>query len=128
MLVRLEDLENRARAGCLDLGGTLTPAGLRMLACDCAVVPIVLNGAGRPWTWGGPPASSPTDSAGPSRCGSVRGAGRPPGAAPPAVGRGGGVRQGAGPAEEQAVQRWHAGGGVELLLEKGVVPGAEAAA
>ncbi|MGQ0575779.1 MAG: DUF222 domain-containing protein [Pseudonocardia sp.] len=48
VIVRLEDLENRARAGCLDLGGTLTPAALRMLACDCAVVPIVLGGAGQP--------------------------------------------------------------------------------
>ncbi|MGE3836212.1 MAG: DUF222 domain-containing protein [Acidimicrobiia bacterium] len=46
--VRLEDLENRARAACLDLGGTLTPEGLRMLACDARVVPVVLGGAGQP--------------------------------------------------------------------------------
>lgn len=48
VLVRLEDLEDRARAAVLDLGGTLTPAGLRMLACDAAVVPVVLGGQGQP--------------------------------------------------------------------------------
>lgn len=48
IIVRLEDLENRARAGCLDFGGVATPAALRQLACDCAVVPIVMNGAGQP--------------------------------------------------------------------------------
>ncbi|MGE0844562.1 DUF222 domain-containing protein, partial [Pseudonocardia sp.] len=48
VVVRLEDLENRARAACLDLGGTLTPEGLRMLACDARVVPVVLGGAGQP--------------------------------------------------------------------------------
>ncbi len=48
VIVRLEDLENRARAGCLDFGGTMTPAALRALACDCAVVPIVMNGKGQP--------------------------------------------------------------------------------
>jgi len=48
VLVRLEDLENRARAACLDLGGTLTPASLRMLCCDAAVIPVVLDGAGQP--------------------------------------------------------------------------------
>ena len=30
VLVRLEDLENRARAACLDLGGTLSPESLRI--------------------------------------------------------------------------------------------------
>ena len=48
VLVRLEDLENRARAALLDFGGTLTPESLRMLCCDAAVVPIVLDGAGQP--------------------------------------------------------------------------------
>jgi hypothetical protein len=48
VLVRLEDLENRCRAAILDFGGTLSPASLRMLACDAAVVPIVLGGKGQP--------------------------------------------------------------------------------
>jgi len=48
VLVRLEDLENRARAACLDFGGTLSPESLRMLCCDAAVVPIVLAGTGQP--------------------------------------------------------------------------------
>ena len=48
VLIRLEDLENRARAGCLDFGGPVTPESLRMLCCDSAVVPVVLNGTGQP--------------------------------------------------------------------------------
>lgn len=48
VLVRLDDLENRARAACLDLGGVASPQALRMLCCDATVVPIVLNGAGQP--------------------------------------------------------------------------------
>jgi Domain of unknown function (DUF222)/HNH endonuclease len=48
VLIRLEDLENRARAACLDFGGAVSPEALRMLCCDAAVVPIVLNGAGQP--------------------------------------------------------------------------------
>ena len=48
VLIRLEDLENRARAACLDFGGTVSPESLRMLCCDAAVVPIVLNGKGQP--------------------------------------------------------------------------------
>ena len=48
VIVRLEDLETRARAATLDLGGTLTPQALRLLACDAAVVPIVMNGPGQP--------------------------------------------------------------------------------
>ncbi len=48
VVVRLEDLQNRARAAGLDMGGTLTPAALRMLCCDAAVIPIVLGGAGQP--------------------------------------------------------------------------------
>ena len=48
VLVRLEDLENRARAAALDFGGTLSPESLRMLCCDAAVVPIVLDSAGQP--------------------------------------------------------------------------------
>ncbi len=46
--VRLEDLENRARVACLDFGGGLSPASLRLLCCDAAVIPIVLNGRGQP--------------------------------------------------------------------------------
>lgn len=46
--VRLDDLEQRARAASLDLGGQLTPAAVRMLTCDAAVVPVVLGGAGQP--------------------------------------------------------------------------------
>jgi 5-methylcytosine-specific restriction protein A len=48
VLVRLEDLENRARAAALDFGGRLSPESLRMLCCDAAAVPIALNGAGQP--------------------------------------------------------------------------------
>ncbi|MGQ0576758.1 MAG: DUF222 domain-containing protein [Pseudonocardia sp.] len=48
VIVRLEDLENRARAACLDLGGTLSPESLRLLCCDARVVPIVMNGPGQP--------------------------------------------------------------------------------
>ncbi|MGI9002211.1 MAG: DUF222 domain-containing protein [Pseudonocardia sp.] len=40
--------QERARAAMLDFGGTLTPETLRMLACDAAVVPIVMNGLGQP--------------------------------------------------------------------------------
>lgn len=48
VLIRLDDLENRARSAMLDLGGTLSPESLRMLACDAAVVPILMNGQGQP--------------------------------------------------------------------------------
>jgi Domain of unknown function (DUF222)/HNH endonuclease len=48
VLIRLDDLQNRARAACLDFGGTPSPEALRMLCCDAAAVPIVLNGAGQP--------------------------------------------------------------------------------
>jgi Domain of unknown function (DUF222)/HNH endonuclease len=48
VLVRLDDLQNRARAACLDFGGAVSPESLRMLACDAAVVPIVMNGRGQP--------------------------------------------------------------------------------
>jgi 5-methylcytosine-specific restriction protein A len=46
--IGLEDLEGRARAAMLDFGGRLSPEALRLLACDAAVVPIVMNGAGQP--------------------------------------------------------------------------------
>jgi hypothetical protein len=46
--IGLRDLQTRARAAMLDFGGQLTPQALRMLACDAAVVPIVMNGAGQP--------------------------------------------------------------------------------
>jgi 5-methylcytosine-specific restriction protein A len=48
VLIRLEDLQQRARAAMLDFGGALTPEGLRLLACDAAVIPIVLDGKGQP--------------------------------------------------------------------------------
>lgn len=48
VIIRLEDLENRARSAMLDFGGTVTPEALRMLACDAAVIPIVMNGQGQP--------------------------------------------------------------------------------
>ncbi len=48
VLIRLEDLEARCRSALLDFGGRLSPESLRMLACDAAVVPIVLDGAGQP--------------------------------------------------------------------------------
>jgi 5-methylcytosine-specific restriction protein A len=48
VLVRLEDLEKRCRAAALDFGGTLSPESLRLLACDAAVVPIVMGGKGQP--------------------------------------------------------------------------------
>src|SRR5580765_8538913 len=46
--IRLEDLENRARAATLDYGGTLTPAALRQLCCDAAVIPVVLGNDSQP--------------------------------------------------------------------------------
>jgi hypothetical protein len=48
VLIRLDDLENRARAACLDFGGPVAPQALRMLCCDAAVVPVVMNGQGQP--------------------------------------------------------------------------------
>ncbi|MCO1659802.1 HNH endonuclease signature motif containing protein [Pseudonocardia humida] len=48
LTVRLADLENRARAACLDLGDTPTPAALRALCCDAKVIPIVLDGDSQP--------------------------------------------------------------------------------
>ena len=48
VMVGLADLEQRARAACLDFGGTLSPASLRMLACDATVIPVVLGGASQP--------------------------------------------------------------------------------
>lgn len=48
VIIRLDDLEQRARSAMLDFGGTLTPASLRMLACDAGVVPIVMNGQSQP--------------------------------------------------------------------------------
>ncbi|MDN5747114.1 MAG: HNH endonuclease [Pseudonocardia sp.] len=48
VIVALEDLERRARAAVLDFGGTLSPESLRMLCCDAAVIPVVMNGAGQP--------------------------------------------------------------------------------
>jgi hypothetical protein len=46
--VRLEDLERRAATAALEFGGQLTPQALRHLACDAAVIPIVLDGNGVP--------------------------------------------------------------------------------
>jgi 5-methylcytosine-specific restriction protein A len=48
VLIRLDDLENRARAACLDFGGPVAPESLRMLCCDARVVPILMNGKSQP--------------------------------------------------------------------------------
>src|SRR6185312_14248177 len=48
VVIGLADLERRARGACLDFGGTLSPASLRMLACDATVIPVVLGGTGQP--------------------------------------------------------------------------------
>ncbi|MBC3191123.1 DUF222 domain-containing protein [Pseudonocardia sp. C8] len=48
VLIGLEDLQRRAQGALLDFGGQVSPESLRMLACDAAVVPIVMNGAGQP--------------------------------------------------------------------------------
>jgi hypothetical protein len=48
VLIRLEDLEDRARSAVLDFGGTLSPESLRLLACDARVIPVVMNGDGQP--------------------------------------------------------------------------------
>ncbi|MEJ3656602.1 hypothetical protein WEH80_26910 [Actinomycetes bacterium KLBMP 9759] len=41
VLVPLQELERRARTVMLDFGGWISPADLRMLSCDAAVIPIV---------------------------------------------------------------------------------------
>ncbi|MDQ4116838.1 MAG: HNH endonuclease [Actinomycetota bacterium] len=46
--IPLEELERRARSAMLEFGGQLSPESLRMLACDAAVIPVVLDGAGQP--------------------------------------------------------------------------------
>jgi hypothetical protein len=46
--IQLQDLESRGRAACLDFGGTMSPESLRMVCCDAAVIPVVLNGKGQP--------------------------------------------------------------------------------
>jgi Domain of unknown function (DUF222) len=46
--VPLAELETRAPTATLDHGGPLTPAQLRMLACDAEVIPIMLDGEGQP--------------------------------------------------------------------------------
>jgi 5-methylcytosine-specific restriction protein A len=46
--IPLEELERRARAAMLEFGGQLSAESLRMLACDAAVIPVVLDGAGQP--------------------------------------------------------------------------------
>jgi Domain of unknown function (DUF222) len=56
VLIRLEDLEGRARAACLDFGGPVAVESLRMLCCDARVVPIVLNGRASRSTSAAPPA------------------------------------------------------------------------
>jgi Domain of unknown function (DUF222)/HNH endonuclease len=48
VIIPLAELEHRARAASLDFGTHLSPADLRMLACDARAVPIVLGSAGQP--------------------------------------------------------------------------------
>jgi hypothetical protein len=66
VLIRLEDLENRARAAALDFGGAVSPESLRMLCCDAAAAPIRSCSTGRVSrsTSGGSPAPSRTGCAG----------------------------------------------------------------
>jgi hypothetical protein len=46
--VQLTDLEERAAAGSLALGGTPSPEALRRMCCDAGVIPAVLGGSGQP--------------------------------------------------------------------------------
>ena len=48
VLIGLDDLTERARSASLDLGGELTPAQMRRMACDADVLPVVLGGEGEP--------------------------------------------------------------------------------
>jgi hypothetical protein len=64
--VRLEDLENRARAACLDFGGTLTPEQLRCCAATREWCRSCWTERASHWTSAGPPAPSPTGCAAPS--------------------------------------------------------------
>ncbi|MDQ3989724.1 MAG: HNH endonuclease, partial [Actinomycetota bacterium] len=50
----------RARTALLDFGGPLSPADLRMLACDACVVPVVLGGEGQPLDVGRAQRTIPT--------------------------------------------------------------------
>ena len=64
VLIRLEDLQNRAHAACLDFAGTLHPAELRRLCCDAGSHPHrAAAGPGSRWTWGARPAPSRTGCA-----------------------------------------------------------------
>ena len=85
VLIRLEDLESRARAACLDFGGPVAAESLRMLCCDAAVVPIVMNGKGRPLDVGRITRVVPEGSGEPSRRGTA--AAPTPAAAVPVSGR-----------------------------------------
>jgi hypothetical protein len=38
--LQLPDLQNRARAGCLDFGDTLHPTALRELCCDAVTIQV----------------------------------------------------------------------------------------
>lgn len=64
VLIRLEDLEARARAAMLDFAGSPSATMMRMLACDAAVIPVVLGGAGQPLDVGRLTRTSRTGSAG----------------------------------------------------------------
>ncbi|WP_232667343.1 HNH endonuclease [Pseudonocardia sp. TRM90224] len=46
--IPLTELENRVRTAILDFGGTITTRDLRLLACNAAVIPIVMNGDSQP--------------------------------------------------------------------------------
>ncbi|MEJ3658349.1 DUF222 domain-containing protein [Actinomycetes bacterium KLBMP 9759] len=46
--IPLEELETRVRTAILDFGGTITTTDLRQLACNAAVIPIVLNSDSQP--------------------------------------------------------------------------------
>jgi 5-methylcytosine-specific restriction protein A len=64
VLIRLEDLENRARAAVLDFGGTLTPNPCGCSPATPASRRPCSTARANPSTSDGSPAPSPTDSAG----------------------------------------------------------------
>ena len=67
VLVRLEDLENRARAACLDFGGGLSPERCGCCAATRRSCPSCWAARPSRWMSGGPPGSSPTGCGGRSR-------------------------------------------------------------
>jgi 5-methylcytosine-specific restriction protein A len=48
LTIAVDNLADRADAGCLAFGGTPSPGELRRACCDANVIPIVMNGASQP--------------------------------------------------------------------------------